>query len=81
LSGKGGNGSSSEPINEPLTDRQLAILTTIKQSPFINRDDLAGKVNISLATLKRELTTLRKNGYISRRGSNKNGSWLLLKKI
>ena len=71
----------NEPINEPLTDRQLAILTTIKQSPFINRDDLAGKVNISLATLKRELTTLRKNGYISRRGGNKNGSWLLLKKI
>ena len=51
----------------------------IKLSPSLNRDELAEKVNLSLATLKREITLLRKNGYIGRDGSNKNGKWLLIK--
>ena len=48
---------------------------------FLTRDDLAKEVGVSLATLKREISILRKNGYIGRGGSNKNGQWLLLKKI
>ena len=39
---------------------------------------MANKLDISLATLKRELTSLRKKGYISRSGSDKNGQWIIL---
>lgn len=43
----------------------------MKQNPSITRENLANKLDVSIATLKRELTSLRKKGYISRRGSNK----------
>ena len=71
----------NEPINEHLSNRQIAIIMAIKEQPFFTRDDLAKEVGVSLATLKREISILRKNGYIGRGGSNKNGQWLLLKKI
>lgn len=69
-----------EPINEPINERQLAILAAIKNAPFLTRNELAEKVNLSLATLKREMASLRENGYISRDGSNKTGQWIILKK-
>jgi HTH domain len=53
----------------------------MKQNPSITREDLANRLDISLATLKRELTSLRKKGYIARSGSDKNGQWLILKNI
>ena len=52
----------------------------MKQSPSIIREDLANKLGISLATLKRELTSLRKEGYITRNGSDKNWQWIVVSK-
>ena len=71
----------NEPINEAITERQKAILSLILQKPLSNRDELAEKTGLSLATIKREITILRKNGYIDRDGSNKNGQWLILRKF
>ena len=51
----------------------------MKQNPSITRENLANKLDVSIATLKRELTSLRKKGYISRSGSDKNGLWIILK--
>ncbi len=68
----------NEPINEPLSKRQIAILAAIKMHPSLTRDELAEETGLSLATLKREITNLRKNGYITRDGSNKNGQWIIL---
>ena len=65
--------------NEPVNERQQAILSTMKLNPSITRENLANKLDVSIATLKRELTSLRKKGYISRRGSDKNGQWIILK--
>lgn len=73
------NESVNEPVNEPVNERQQAILSTMKQNPSITRENLANKLDVSIATLKRELTSLRKKGYISRRGSDKNGQWIILK--
>ena len=67
--------------NEPVNERQRAILSAMKQFPSITRDELANKLDVSLATLKRELTSLRKRGYIARSGSDKNGQWLILRNI
>ena len=66
--------------NEPINERQKAILSMIGTHPSLNRAELAEKINLSLSTLKREIAILRKNGYIDRDGSNKNGHWLILKK-
>lgn len=71
----------NEPINEDITERQKAILSSILQKPLSNRDELAEMAGVSLATIKREITILRKNGYIDKDGSNKNGQWLILKRF
>ena len=71
----------NEPVSEPVNERQQAILSAMKQNPSITREDLANRLNVSLATLKRELTSLRKKGCIARNGSDKNGQWLILKNI
>lgn len=70
----------NKPVNEPVNERQQTILSIMKQSPSIIREDLANKLGISLATLKRELTSLRKEGYITRSGSDKNGQWIVVSK-
>ena len=74
------NEPTNEPVNEPVNERQQTILSIMKQSPSIIRENLANKLGISLATLKRELTSLRKEGYITRNGSDKNGQWIVVSK-
>ena len=74
------NEPTNEPVNEPVNERQQTILSIMKQSPSIIRENLANKLGISLATLKRELTSLRKEGYITRSGSDKNGQWIVVSK-
>lgn len=69
----------NEPINELLTERQQAIIAVIQQNPTLNREELANKIGLSVATLKREITILREKGYIDRKGSNKSGQWLVRK--
>ncbi len=68
----------NEPINEPVTTRQKMILAAIQKTPNLTRGELAEKLGISLATLKREIIVLRKEGRIERDGSNKNGHWVVL---
>ncbi len=69
----------NEPVNEPVNERQQAILSTMKQNPSITRENLANKLDVSIATLKREAYFVKKKGYISRSGSDKNGLWIILK--
>lgn len=69
----------NEPVNEPVSKRQQAVLSAMKQNLSITREILANKLNVSLATLKRELSSLRRKGYITRSGSDKNGQWVILK--
>ena len=70
---------ANEPVTEPVSKRQQAVLSAMKQNLSITREILASKLNVSLATLKRELSSLRQNGYITRSGSDKNGRWVILK--
>ena len=79
------NEPTNEPINEPINEllsvRQKDIIAAIRLKPSITREELADITKILLATIKREITTLRNKGYINRDGSNKNGLWILLKGI
>ena len=83
------NEPTNEPINEPTNEptnelssvRQKDIIAAIRLKPSITIEELADITKISLATIKREITTLRNKGYINRDGSNKNGLWILQKGI
>jgi ATP-dependent DNA helicase RecG len=71
-----------EPQNEPqkLTQRQEALLELCKNEITISRQELANKLNISLATVKRDLSKLRIKGILVYAGSSKDGHWEVIDK-
>lgn len=76
---KGQNGIS-EPINEPIKcDLGKLLLTTITQMSYCTKNDLAFKLNLSVAKIKRLITELQKAGKLKRIGSNKKGQWIVVK--
>ena len=71
----------NEPVNHTLSDRQKRIIEQISKSPNVTRDELAQLIGLSLASLRRDITLLRNEGYISHEGSNKTGVWIVLKDL
>ncbi len=71
----------NELINEPIkmNEKQIKIFNAIKANPDMTYDELSDVLKISLATVKRYIALLKKEGYIARRGSNKTGHWEILK--
>ena len=71
----------NEPQNEPqkLSVRQTSILNYIKSHPNTTRVTLAAELNISLATIKRELKALSDLNLVRYKGSAKSGRWVVIK--
>ena len=69
------SGGGDEPV--ALTERQVRILEKLRECPKATRADLAGYLNVSLVTIKRDLAGLTESGCIIRRGSDKNGEWFV----
>ena len=70
----------NEPINELIKgDLGNLLLTTIMQMPYCTKNDLAFKLNLSVAKIKRLITELQKAGKLKRIGSNKKGQWIVVK--
>jgi len=74
---------SNEPINEPinLSPAHETILLEIKKDPKITKPQLEEILGKSRATVTRYISELRKKGLLDREGSNKNGKWVIIKKI
>lgn len=62
-----------------LTNRQELILGLISRGESITTTEMAQKLKISVATIKRELDYLKEKQLISFVGSRKSGQWVLLK--
>lgn len=63
---------SIDTVNEPL-------LSLIKSNPSITAAQIGKLLGISLSTAKRRLKTLKENGIIKRIGSDKTGTWEVIK--
>lgn len=68
-----------EPLNEPLNEHALRVLKYIKLNPNSKRDDILKNVDISLATLKRDINLLMEKDLIEREGSKKTGGYVIKK--
>lgn len=70
-----------EPQNDAkkLTSRQEAVLALIRENIDITGKELANKLKVSLPTVRRDLSTLRKLGVVIYAGSSKDGHWEILK--
>ena len=53
------------------------LLRLIQKELEITRSDMAEKLHFSLATIKRTIASLKSEGYLSREGDNRNGSWVV----
>jgi Fic family protein len=63
----GGAAAGGDLIND--------LLNALSQNPAATYDDLAARLGVSPATVKRRLSALKKAGAITREGSKKAGTW------
>ena len=63
----GVKGSGGDLVND--------LLNALAETPAATYDELAAKLGVSPATVKRRLTDLKKAGAITREGSKKAGTW------
>ncbi len=71
----------SDPVNEQndLDKKLKSIYNIVSIEPDVTYSEIAQKLNISIATVKRNLQKLKERNYIKREGADKNGKWILLK--
>jgi ATP-dependent DNA helicase RecG len=62
-------------VNDPLKSE---ILDLIKSKPNINYNELAVKIGVSTATIKRHIQQLKSKGIIERFGSDKTGEYRII---
>ena len=65
-----GNNTQFDPQN-----RELLILGIIRETPTIGKEGIASKLNVSEATIKRGLRSLRKSFRVEWVGGTRNGHW------
>ncbi|MDD3536093.1 MAG: winged helix-turn-helix transcriptional regulator [Candidatus Cloacimonetes bacterium] len=71
--------------NEPNLDPNLSlkeqILAILQRNPQATYNEMAQLSGKSMASIKRALAMLKKQGYIHRQGSTRSGSWQLLQGV
>ena len=71
--------SNSLSANINITERQLKIIILIQSKPGLTQEKMAQLLNVSRYTIIRDLKELSKNGIVSKNGTNKPGSWQVIK--
>ena len=77
----------NDPINDPINSKKLnknqrqeEIIKIIAQNPFVTRNKLSKKLNVSEVTIKRDLSDLQKENKLEYQGSKKTGKWVVKSK-
>jgi predicted HTH transcriptional regulator len=65
-------------INDTVNDTVFNLVT---QNSKITATEISRHLKISLSTTKRKIKELKEEGYIERLGSDKTGSWKIIKKL
>lgn len=60
-----------------LKENEESIFEAIKENPFISRQKLIEKCEVSKNTLDKILKKLKEKGLIKGRTSNRNGQWII----
>jgi ATP-dependent DNA helicase RecG len=63
---------------EKVTVNQQKIVDTIRNNPFVTREELVEIVGISLSKIKENIAKLKAKGLIERVGPDKGGHWRIL---
>ena len=64
-----------EPLNDPLNEMQVQLFNALKTKPKADYATLAIIIDVSPATVKRNIQKLKNIGALKRIGSKKTGYW------
>ncbi|MCR4633217.1 MAG: putative DNA binding domain-containing protein [Erysipelotrichaceae bacterium] len=73
-------GPAAEAADDYISERRDNLLRIIEKDGRCTRETLAARTGLSSATVARELKALQQLGLLERRGSNKNGFWVVIRK-
>ncbi len=73
------NNNESEARNEELTENEQLILYAIETDAAITISSMVSLLGIPRSTVQRTIKALKEKNRIRREGSNKKGSWIILK--
>ena len=65
--------------NVGINKTEKAVLGLLISNPEMTAEEIAIEVGVTKRTVERTLVSLKKKGLIERIGSNKNGSWAVVK--
>ena len=60
-----------------LSERQLKILTLIKEMPTITAKQMSETLSVTSRTIERDLSLMKKVGFLGREGKDNNGVWVV----
>lgn len=70
---------TNDTVSELKLDvNKKAILQVIQDNPKMTQTDICEKTGISLRTVKRAMSKLKKSGKLRREGTNRNGLWVVI---
>lgn len=76
---QGNFGIASDKLRNELGERIIFILELIVIDEYITRQNIADILGTSLSTIEKEISLLRKRNILDRIGSDKSGSWKIVK--
>lgn len=68
---------ANEPVNEPVNERQRWFMEQLQRGGQVKAEDIMSQWQVSLATAKRDIASLRENGLVEFVGAAKTGSYRL----
>ena len=68
-----------DTVNDAVKNQNDTVFSLIKQNNKITANEISVKLGKSLATIKRKIKDLKDRKVIERIGSDKTGSWKILK--
>ena len=70
---------ANDTVNDTVKNQNDTVFSLIKQNNKITANEISVKLGKSLATIKRKIKDLKDRKVIERIGSDKTGSWKILK--
>ncbi len=67
--------------NKVPNKSELEVLQLLKERPTLTRAEVALLTGLSESGVKKIISSLKSNGWLERKGSNKSGHWLVVYKL
>ena len=64
------------PVNVPVNSTESTLLALMKHNPSITYDEMALEIGKTRKTVSRAIASLKQQGRIARKGSDKTGTWV-----